>query len=88
MGAQEPLGKAYLSHEDGPWVPPSVYTGGSPRAGRWEVQGGTFLFREGVLCHDGLLQEVMRSLSLGICKKGFIAIDGDCKGGTSLRRLE
>lgn len=30
----------------------------------------------------------MRSFALGVCKQGFIAIDGDCKGGTALRRLE
>ena len=44
---QKPLGKGYPSHEDGPSLPPGVSTEGEPRAGRWDVHGGTFLLTEG-----------------------------------------
>lgn len=40
------------------------------------------------LCHGGLPQEVVRSLLLGICKQGFMAIDGGCEPDPALRELD
>lgn len=53
------------------------------------MEGGTpSCLCEGGLCHDGLSQEAMRSMSLGLRRQDSMAIDGDCKGGLFLRELD
>lgn len=53
-----------------------------------ELQEAHSCLGEGGLCHDGLPQGAMRSMLLGACRQGSMAIDGDCKGGLFLRELD
>lgn len=47
-----------------------------------------FCLGEGGVGHDRLRQESMRSMLLGVCRQGSMAIDRDCKGGLFLQNTE
>lgn len=69
-------------------MPPAVYTGVDPGLEGGKLKEAHSCLCEGGLCHDGLSQEAMRSMSLGVRRQDSMAIDGDGKGGLFLRELD